>query len=90
MEIPNPDFVISQAIDDIGFWQEMGFDPGLTSINIHPVQIKDQQRMLRLVDEVNAANISPDRLLLEITEECVVGRGRRQQLAHAGRCQIDS
>ena len=69
------DFVVEQFIEDICGWREMGLDPGKVSINIHPFQIKDRHRMQRLAQSVAEANILPENIILEITEECVVGRG---------------
>ena len=69
------DFVVEQAIDDIAGWMDMGLDPGGVAINIHPAQIKDRHRMLRLARDVEKKSIPPEKFILEITEECVVGRG---------------
>lgn len=69
------DFVVEQAIDDICTWQDMGLDSGEVSINIHPTQIKDHYRMHLLAQDVAKSSLSPEKFVLEITEECVVGRG---------------
>lgn len=69
------DFVIEQAIKDIRNWREQGYDPGKISINIHPVQIKDKHRMKRLVRDIERSGINPGDIYLEITEDCVIGRG---------------
>ena len=69
------DFVVEQAIEDICSWQDMGLDPGAISINIHPSQIKDRHRMRRLARKVEEHAISASKIILEITEECIVGRG---------------
>ena len=69
------DFVVGRFMDDIGDWLQSGFDPGEVSINIHPVQIKDRHRMRNLAREVEKRAISAEKFVLEITEECVLGRG---------------
>ena len=69
------DFVIEKAIEDFCIWQDMGLDPGELSINIHPSQIKDRRRMERLVQDFHEVAIPPEKIILEITEECVIGRG---------------
>jgi len=69
------DFVIERAIKDISTWKKQGFNPGKISINIHPVQIKDEHRMRRLVRDIENSGINPGDIYLEITEECVIGRG---------------
>ena len=69
------DFVISQALKDIHFWKEQGYNPGTISINIHPVQLKDEHRMKRLVRDVERTGTNPGDIYLEITEDCIIGRG---------------
>ena len=69
------DLVIEKAIEDFSRWQDMGLDPGELSINIHPSQIKDRRRMERLVQDFHEVAIPPEKIILEITEECIIGRG---------------
>ncbi len=69
------DFVVDKVIEDICMWQDMDLDAGEISINIHPLQIKDHRRMKRLVQDFSEVAISPEKIILEITEECVIGRG---------------
>ena len=69
------DFVVKQAVADICSWNKSGNWPGTVSINIHPVQIIDRHRMHQLVSIVNDAGVLASQITLEITEECIVGRG---------------
>lgn len=69
------DFVLQRFIADNCRWQELGIDPGKVSVNIHPVQIKDRHRMAQFDRDVSKTSLSKRNLVLEITEECVVGRG---------------
>jgi len=69
------DFVIERAIKDIVTWRKQGYDPGKISINLHPVQLKDEHRMKRLVRDIERNDINPGDIYLEITEDCVIGRG---------------
>lgn len=73
--LPISDFVIEKLTDDLRNWQDMGLDFGAVSVNIHPVQIKDRHRMERIVCDVERKNLPPEKIILEITEDCVVGRG---------------
>ncbi len=69
------DFAGKQAIQDMEIWENMGLDPVSVAINIHSSQIRDPHRMDKLVTRVNKAGINPKKLILEITEDCVIGRG---------------
>ncbi len=69
------DVVIEQALKDIQFWKDQGYNPGKISLNIHPIQIKDEHRMKRLVRDIERNGINPGDIYLEITEDCIIGRG---------------
>ncbi len=69
------DFVLARYIEDNCRWQELGLNPGKVSVNIHPLQIKDPHRMALFAQQVEKTSLNIKNLVLEITEECVVGRG---------------
>ena len=69
------DYVLDRFIEDTCHWINMGLSPGYVSVNIHPIQIKDRNRMAVFADQVAQTALDKTKLVLEITEECVVGRG---------------
>lgn len=69
------DYVLRRFIADNCHWTNMGLRPGLVSVNIHPIQIKDRNRMAAFAEQVADTILDKSTLVLEITEECVVGRG---------------
>ncbi|MEP0942044.1 MAG: EAL domain-containing protein [Rhizobiaceae bacterium] len=69
------DYVLDRFIEDNCHWQSLGLEAGQVSVNIHPIQIKDRNRMAGFADQVAATSLEINNLVLEITEECVVGRG---------------
>jgi len=69
------DFVNQQIIKDMLEWKSQGLNPGRISINVHPTQIKDTNRMKRIVRDIERHGLDPSNIYLEITEGCVMGRG---------------
>lgn len=69
------DYVLSRFVEDNCHWTNMGLSPGFVSVNIHPIQIKDRNRMAAFAEQVAGTILDKTKLVLEITEECVVGRG---------------
>ncbi len=69
------DFVINQVFKDMLAWKAQGIDPGRIAVNIHPTQIKDKNRMKRIVRDIERNRLDPSNFYLEITEGCVIGRG---------------
>ena len=69
------DFVLDRYIEDNCRWQELGLNPGKVSVNIHPIQIKDPHRMDAFAAKVAKTSLNVSNLVIEITEECIVGRG---------------
>lgn len=72
------DFVMEQALADICYWRENNYNPGTISINIHPTQLKDLHRMRRFMRDVERHKIDPGCIYLEITENCIIGRGTEE------------
>ena len=73
--LPISDVVLDIATRDMRAWQDIGLDPGSLSINIHPVQMRDQRRMRRLSKKIIHSSLQPEKIIFEITEECFIGRG---------------
>ncbi len=69
------DFVIEQVFQDMQTWKNLGIDPGRIAVNIHPTQIKDKNRMKRIVRDIERKGLDPSKFYLEITEGCIIGRG---------------
>ena len=72
------DFVIDQALKDMVQWKSLGLKPQQIAINIHPTQIKDEHRMKRMVRDIERNGLNPGDIYLEITEDCVIGRGTEE------------
>ncbi|MEM6499612.1 MAG: EAL domain-containing protein, partial [Pseudomonadota bacterium] len=69
------DYVLDRFVEDNCHWTNMGLSPGFVSVNIHPIQIKDRNRMAAFANQVAETVLDKTKLVLEITEECVMGRG---------------
>ena len=50
-------------------------DIGKVAINIHQVDLKAPDHLIRLIDSLAERGIGPEDIILEITEGCFVGRG---------------
>ncbi|MEM8796797.1 MAG: EAL domain-containing protein [Pseudomonadota bacterium] len=60
---------------DVALFRETGADFGKISINVHPVELKSPQLLLKNVETLAAYGVFADHLVLEVTEGCFVGRG---------------
>jgi|GEM_PF-3381032 len=72
--------VVDQVTDDLGKWLASGFDPGTIAINIHPVELRRRDHMADLLARISASGLTFDRFVLEVTENCVIGRGSEEAL----------
>ncbi len=70
--------VIDQATADLGQWLALGFDPGTIAINIHPVELRRRDHMADMLGKIRATGLDVDRFVLEVTENCVIGRGNEE------------
>lgn len=70
--------VVDQATADLGQWLALGFDPGTIAINIHPVELRRRDHMADLLTKIRAHGLNVDRFILEVTENCVIGRGNEE------------
>lgn len=69
------DYIMDQVLTDMTIWRERRLDPGQVAINVHPVEIRRREHVLGLIERARSQGFEGDALALEITEDCVVGRG---------------
>jgi diguanylate cyclase (GGDEF)-like protein len=66
--------ILDHVGDDLAAWIAAGFDFGRLSVNLHPAQLShpvELDSQLKRLRELAGAN----RITLEITESCLIGRG---------------
>jgi diguanylate cyclase (GGDEF)-like protein len=68
-------FVFARVADDIDAWRAQGSDPGRVSINLNPVDLKSADHIMDLLAGLKGRGIGPAEVMLEITQDCLVGRG---------------
>ena len=69
------DVIFAQVGRDLADWQARGLGQLKVSVNIHPVDLKTPQRLISRVKALEKAALGRERIVLEITEGCFVGRG---------------
>jgi diguanylate cyclase len=69
------EFVFTRVARDVLSWREAGLDVGPVAINVHPVDLKDPDLLMRLIRGLVARGLGPEAVSLEITEGCFFGRG---------------
>ena len=72
---------MDQVTNDLTEWLDSGFEPGTIAINIHPVELRRRLHMADLLRQIEARGFSFDRFILEVTENCVIGRGNEEAIA---------
>jgi len=70
--------MVQQLIKDVRRWWNLGYRVPRISINIHEAQISDTNHIHWLDRSFQEAGIEPEDLTFEITECCVLGRGREE------------
>ncbi|MDH3661433.1 MAG: EAL domain-containing protein [Alphaproteobacteria bacterium] len=73
--------VVDQVTRDIAEWLASGFDPGTIAINVHPVELRRRNHMVGLLGLIEERGIAFERFVLEVTENCVIGRGNEEAVA---------
>ncbi len=73
--MPICELVARRVAMDMQSWDKRELCPGNVAINIHADQLKNLEEMDRLVSLFDDYGIPAERITLEITEDCVVGRG---------------
>lgn len=85
--------IFGRVRDDMTRWHAEKLDFGTMSVNVHPAQLHHTMRLTSTLNELIEAAGAPNKLTLEITENCIVGRGTEEipavlrQLADLG-CEI--
>lgn len=69
------DRIFDRAIYDLQVLADRNLRLPSFSINLHPAQLHHAERLYPLVDRLAAAQGGTDRVVLEITEDCIIGRG---------------
>jgi diguanylate cyclase (GGDEF)-like protein len=80
LEEPNLGRLLSNTVRDIaiaqhGVWCRDGLSPGRLGLNLSAGQLRDMEFSERLFDLIAAHDLDPKRLLVEITEGVLLGRG---------------
>ncbi|WP_245909740.1 putative bifunctional diguanylate cyclase/phosphodiesterase [Rhodobacter viridis] len=74
--LPNLSRQIAETVaENMTGWRSAGLDPGKIALNIHPDDIKSPELLLETIGMFEAAGITGQDLLIEITEGCFIGRG---------------
>ncbi|MEM6587545.1 MAG: EAL domain-containing protein [Pseudomonadota bacterium] len=68
-------YIIAQIGQDILEWRRAGIDFGRIALNVHPVELKSPDVLLRNIENLERQGVMPNDLVIEVTEGCFVGRG---------------
>lgn len=68
-------FIFNRVAEDVLAWREADVDVGKVAVNIHPVELKAPDHLMKLIASLADRGIGPGDIMLEITEACFVGRG---------------
>tara|TARA_B100000315_G_scaffold247131_2_gene275423 strand:- start:146 stop:2407 length:2262 start_codon:yes stop_codon:yes gene_type:complete len=89
------EFVQQQAFDDVARWRQMGFADIRISVNLSAVQLEQENFVKRFVGMLQASNLPPGSVKVEITEntlmqdiEAIIPKLRAMQ-RHGVRIAID-
>lgn len=69
------DVIFERVARDIATWRAGGLAVGRVSVNLHPVDLKTSDRLMKRIERWRADGIGPGDVVLEITEGCYIGRG---------------
>ncbi|AXQ95338.1 EAL domain-containing protein [Cereibacter sphaeroides] len=67
--------IAETVAEDIGRWRGQGVRAPKIALNLHPDDVKSPETLLETIDMFETRGITGQHLTLEITEECLVGRG---------------
>ncbi|WP_424932839.1 putative bifunctional diguanylate cyclase/phosphodiesterase [Amaricoccus macauensis] len=67
--------IAARIAADLEDWQRRGITFGKIAMNLHPLDLRSPNELLGCIDIFASEHISPDDLILEITEGAIVGRG---------------
>lgn len=67
--------IMTQVGQDVLNWRRAGIDFGQIALNVHPIDLKSPDLLLRNIEELERRGVGPHDLIIEVTEGCFVGRG---------------
>lgn len=71
-------FVFRRAAIDQSSWMAAGLPLVDVAVNVHPLQLKSEDRLRAQISEFLSRGIPAQAITLEITENCVLGRGTQK------------
>lgn len=69
------DAIWEQIASTAAHWREAGLDFGALSVNLHLAQLNHHKRLEAALERLSLAAGGRDHVVLEVTEDCVIGRG---------------
>lgn len=60
---------------DICDWRQSGIEAGRIAINVHPLELRSPDLLMKNIDFLEENGLSPEDLTIEVTEGCLIGRG---------------
>lgn len=73
--IPVGKWVIDQVLRDLRDWDDRGNNPiGKVHVNVSYIQLQDDELVDYIVSKLKEYHMAPERLVLELTESCRIGR----------------
>jgi len=67
------DLLFEQIICDIKYWSEQSFKLVPVSFNLHPDILKNESKLLGLLDNLDHSDLPKESVIFEVTEDCVLG-----------------
>ncbi|MCE6967290.1 putative bifunctional diguanylate cyclase/phosphodiesterase [Cereibacter sphaeroides] len=68
--------IAEMVAGDIETWRRQGLSPVKIALNLHPDDLKSPELLIETIDMFEARDITGRHLTMEITEDCLVGRGK--------------
>ena len=68
-------YIAESVARDVIAWRQAGLDYGKVALSLHPVELKSPELLMEMVSRLADMGITADDLTLEVTDECLVGRG---------------
>ena len=73
--IPVGKWILEQVLKDLREWEDRGGNPiEKVHVNVSYIQLHDDEFVEYTVDKLRQYDIAPERLVLELTESCRIGR----------------
>ncbi|MEA5163352.1 EAL domain-containing protein [Cereibacter johrii] len=68
--------IAEMVAGDIETWRRQGLSPVKIALNLHPDDLQSPELLIETIDMFEARGITGRHLTMEITEDCLVGRGK--------------